>query len=277
MLAVAAQPAAQPTVRPIQLQPIQGQPIQVQPKLVILAPPIAQRVAQATTVVVGKVQSIEEKPVEAKQYPGAKDKVEYKIAVIKISDPILGAKGLTHVRVGFIPQPAVQPNPRGPNGGPVIRPPIRRPQPINFVKDQEVLVFLTPHFDGNFLYAPAFYDVVGKQNNANFEKDVAEATKFAKLLANPKEGLKSDKQDERYATAALLIMHYRFKRPYVTEPKTEAVRRRPEQDDSDDARRCQLENDAAGIRPHESADAVLSTQRDGQGRLDAADEGGQWP
>ena len=209
--AATAQPAVQPAV----------QPAQVRPGLVMLAPPIAQRVAQSTTVVVGKVESIEEKPVSAKQYPTATDKADFKIAVIKIEDPIYGAKGLTHVRVGFVPTPTPGPNP-GTAVGPAVRPPIGRPKPVNFVKDQEVLVCLTPHFDGNFLYAPMAFDVVEKQGNQNFEKDVAEATKFAKLLANPKEGLKSDKQEDRYATAAVLIMHYRFKR-IGTDQKTEAV------------------------------------------------------
>jgi hypothetical protein len=211
--ATAAQPAVQPA----------NQPTEVKPALAILAPPIAQRVAQSTTIVVGKVESIEEKTVQAKQYPAAQDKAEFQIAIIKIEDPILVEKGLTHVRVGFLPPPPARVNPGGPNVGPIVRPPIGAPKPVNFVKDQEVLVFLAPHFDGNFMYAQNGFDVVDKQGNANFEKDVAEAKKFAKLLADPKEGLKSDKQEERYSTAAMLIMHYRFKRIGGTEPKTEAV------------------------------------------------------
>jgi hypothetical protein len=181
--------------------------------LVILPPPVALRVAQATTVVVGKVESIEDKTVSAKRFPNDTDKAEYQIAVIKITDPILGAKDVTHVRVGFLPPPPVRPG---------VRPPIGN-KPVTFTKDQEVLVFLTPHFDGNFLTAPAFYDAVDKQGNANFEKEVAEAKAAAKLLADPKAGLKSDKQDDRYLTAAMLITQYRSKRIGAPEPKTEAA------------------------------------------------------
>src|SRR6516162_5949559 len=73
---------------------------------VMPAPPApAARVAQASMIVVGKVDSFEEKTVFAKAYAAAQNKAEYKVAVIKISDPIQGAKGLTTVRVGFVPPP----------------------------------------------------------------------------------------------------------------------------------------------------------------------------
>ena len=112
-----------------------------------IAPPApAIRVAQAHAIIVGKVVSIEEKPVLAKPFPGSKDKVEYQIAIIKINDPILAAKGLTHIRVGFIPPAAPQP---GRPGGPIAIGPRRLG--VTFAKDQEVLVFLQPHLDGNFM------------------------------------------------------------------------------------------------------------------------------
>jgi hypothetical protein len=182
---------------------------------VILPQPVALRVAQSSTVVVGKVESIEEKTVSAKRYANDTEKGEFQIAVIKVSDPILGAKGLTHVRVGFLPPP--MPNP---GGGPIIRP--GGAKPVSFAKDQEVLVFLQPHFDGNFLFAQVFYDVVDK-NSPTFEKDVAEAKRCAKLIADPKAGLAAKEQDDRYTTAAMLITQYRTQRPNTTEPKTEAV------------------------------------------------------
>src|SRR3954463_5601249 len=79
--------------------------------LMIAPPPPGLRVTQATTIVVGKVESIEEKTVAAPRFPGDKEKGEYRIAVIKIEDPILGAKGLTTLRVGFIPPAPVNPGP----------------------------------------------------------------------------------------------------------------------------------------------------------------------
>jgi hypothetical protein len=178
----------------------------------IAPPPPGLRVAQATTIVVGKVEKIEEKTVTAPRFPGDKEKGEYQIAVIKIDDPILAAKGLTHVRVGFVPPPM--------GGGPG---PIRRFPTVSFTKDQEVLVFLNPHFEANFLEAGIFYNVVNKMGNPNFEKEVEETKKYVKMLADPKASLKAEKAEDRLTAAALLIAQYRTQRFGGNMPKTEAV------------------------------------------------------
>jgi hypothetical protein len=183
---------------------------------VAIAPPApGMRVAQSSTIVVGKIESIEEKTVKAPRFPGDKEKAEYQVAVIKISDPILGAKGLTHVRVGFLP---VQ---MGGPGGPGR--PIRGLPPVNLTKDQEVLIFLSPHFDANFMVASSGADVIDKKANTNFDKEVAEAKKLVKLLAAPKDGLTSKDAEERLLAAALLISQYRTQKPSSGQPKTEAV------------------------------------------------------
>jgi hypothetical protein len=166
------------------------------------------RVAAASMIVVGKVESIEEKPVSAKPFPTSTEKAEYQVAVIKISDPILNAKGLTTVRVGFLPPPMGQ---------------IRRRPTVNFAKDQEVIVFLTPHGEGNFMIAQGYYDVINKQGNQNFDKEVETAKKYVKMLANPKESLKAEKPEARLEAAALFVSAYRTKRFNGVEPKTEAV------------------------------------------------------
>ena len=84
-------------------------------KAMMIAPaPIPQRVAHADVVVVGKVTAIEEKTVSVALAPGAKDKVEYRIAVIKVQDDLLGAKGLTHIKVGFIVPKERPPRPASP-------------------------------------------------------------------------------------------------------------------------------------------------------------------
>src|SRR5207302_1210112 len=59
-------------------------------------PPLMARLPRADAIVVGKVVSFEEKPIKA-------DGTEYRIAVVKIEDALLGAKGLTHVKVGIRP------------------------------------------------------------------------------------------------------------------------------------------------------------------------------
>jgi hypothetical protein len=165
-----------------------------------MAPPpgMAHRVATAGCVVAGKVESVEEKTVRALPYPGAKEKVEYQVAVVKIEDPILNAKGLTHVRVGFLPN-----NPQ----------PSRGPPPVQFVKDQEVCLFLQPHFEANFQVAPMYYDALDKKKSPNYDKELAEVKRLAKLLSEPKEGLKAKAAADRYTTSAMLILQSRRERP----------------------------------------------------------------
>jgi hypothetical protein len=171
--------------------------------MMIAPAPIPQRVAQADAVVVGKVTAIEDKLVEATQVPGAKDKVEYHVAVIKIKDDLLGAKDLTHVRVGYIVPKEVPAAPGGP-----IRLPIRRYPTVKFEVDQEVCAFLKKHHEGNFYVAQAYFDVIDKKA-PNFEKDVEQAKKCAKLLADPKASLKAKDADTRTLTAAMLVARYR--------------------------------------------------------------------
>ncbi len=183
--------------------------------MMIAPAPVPQRVAQADVVVIGKVTAIEEKPVLATAAPGVKEKTEYHVAIIKVQDALLGAKGLTHIKVGFIippPAPPVKP------GGPVLL--IKRRPTVKFNVDQEVCVFLKRHHDGDFYVAAAYFDVIDKKN-ANFEKDVEQAKKAAKVLADPMASLKSKSADERTFTACLLVSRYRaWRRPNA---KTESI------------------------------------------------------
>jgi hypothetical protein len=183
-------------------------------KAMMIAPaPIAQRVATADCVVIGTVTSLEAKTVKAPRFQGDKDMAEYTVAVVKIEKGYLGAKELTHIRVGFIPPPVNPMNP-GPGIGP-----IRRPIPqVNLVKDQQVCLFLSRHAQGgDFYVAPMYYDFIDPKN-ANFAKDKEEIEKAAKLLANPMAGLESKNATERFDTAALLVVKYRM--PKIGTPAT---------------------------------------------------------
>jgi hypothetical protein len=182
--------------------------------LVIMAPPpIPLRVARADLIVVGKVTKIEDKTVSAPAYPGAKDKAEYQIAVVKVDDPVLNAKGIKEVRVGSIPTPAG-------GGRPIIRPGIR---PVTLTEDEEACLFLTKHHEGDFYIMPAYYDAVKKANNTNYEKEVDETKKAAKLIADPMASLKSKDAEERFQTAAMLIERYRTPKLSTTPAKQEPI------------------------------------------------------
>jgi hypothetical protein len=175
-----------------------------------LAPPprMPHRVATADFVVVGTVVRIEEKPALALPYPRAKEKVEFQVAVVKIDDVVLGAKGLTHVRVGYFPG-----QPPWHLGIP----------PVPFVKDLEVCLFLVPHFDGNFHIPPMYYDILDKKTTPDYDKEVAELKRLVKLLSEPREGLTSKSAADRYTTAGMLIDHYRRLKPGVSGRKEEAI------------------------------------------------------
>jgi hypothetical protein len=184
--------------------------VQITGKALIAPSPVPVRVALADMVIAGKVTKIEDKTVSALSFPGAKDKVEYQVAVVKVEDSILNAKGVKEVRVGF---PVPMPGRITPGG---YRPP-------TLTDDEEALLFLNKHFDADFYYYPAYFDVVKKSNNQNYEKELQEAKKAAKLIADLTAGLKSKEAEDRYLTAAMLIERYRMTKPSPTPPKQEPI------------------------------------------------------
>jgi hypothetical protein len=166
----------------------------------IMAPlSIGDRVARATTVVTGKVTSVEEKTVKAAPFPGSTDKVEYIIAVVRIDDAVQGAKGLTHVKVGF-----QAPQAGGP-GRPIIRPGFVQ---VKLEKDQEVLLFLNAHHGGEFELLSGPYDVIDKKAET-MEKDVESAKKAVRILAEPEKALKVNDATERLEAANLIVTKFR--------------------------------------------------------------------
>jgi hypothetical protein len=188
-----------------------------QGSMMIAPTPIAQRVATADCVVVGKVAGFGDKLVSATPVPGAKNKVDYQIAIIKTEEDILGAKDLKEIRVGFIPPMP----PAGGGGG--IRPAIRRLPQVSFTLDQEACLFLTKHPEGDFYTATTIYGVINKKGNADFAKDLDEAKRCAQFLAAPKAGLEAKNPADRLLTAGMLVARYRQRRPSAAPPKTEAI------------------------------------------------------
>jgi hypothetical protein len=196
--------------------PVFGQRV-AESKIAVRIIPLPERVALASCIVTGKVTEIEEKKVSAHQFPGVKEKVDYTIAVVEIKDGLLGAKGVTHVKVGFVEPKAA---PGGPDAGPIRRPPIRF-QPVILAKNQEGCFLVTPHFEETFYTVPAAEYVLNKQDNPNYDKEVDTVKQCAKLLADPDAGLKSKDTGDRFLTAALLVIRYRT--PTGANPKEEKV------------------------------------------------------
>src|SRR5262249_19274379 len=177
--------------------------------------PVHQRVGSADCVVLGKVTSLEEKSVGARTFPGATDKMEYRIAVVHINKALIGAKGLTEIRVGFIAPMGIN-LPKGVKGG-GIRPNIRIRRPFmqpNLTKGQEGLFLLNKHFEESF-YTLGFGGFTNKENNANFNKEVDVVKRCVRLLDKPLTGLKSKDSSERLLAASLLLTRYRTVPPGV--------------------------------------------------------------
>jgi hypothetical protein len=179
-----------------------------------IAPPsLPQRVATSEMVVIGKVVGFEDKTVEAARFPGDMEKGRYMVAIVKVDEGLLGAKDIKEVRVGFIPPVVTPPTPQ-PGPG-VVRPGIRRAPQVQLFKDQEVCLFLAKHPEGGFYYAPAYYDVIQKKDNANFDKDAAEIRRCTGLLGDPKAGLEAKDPQDRFLTAGMLVLSYRSVRPFT--------------------------------------------------------------
>jgi hypothetical protein len=207
-------------------------PAQPGGKMMVRQAPVYERVATADVIVLGKVASLEKKDVAALAAPNAAQKAMYRIASVKVSKHLQGAKGLTEIRVGFIaprgvnrPVDDLGPIKRGGIGGGAIRPHIR---PLPYVQPgltvgQEGIFFLTKHFDESFYLTTGFPAVLEKKS-ANFAKDLKHVQRSVKLLEKPLANLKAKDRSDRLLTAALLIFRYRAWKPGMTYPiKTEAV------------------------------------------------------
>lgn len=165
----------------------------------------AQQAMQAEVIVVGKVAEIEKEMTQASQSPGQPQKAAYHVGVVKINESILGAKGLTTLRVGFLPAPKVAPPV---DGGPIRRPPIGRFQQATLTDGQEGVFFLNKHHDGDFYVMQQFGQPLDKKA-ANFDKQLDTVKKIVKTVEDPMAALKAKEAADRQLAAAILIQRYR--------------------------------------------------------------------
>jgi hypothetical protein len=166
--------------------------------LMIAPPPAGMRVATAQAVVVGKVVKLADKTVPAEMFKG--DERQMMIATVKVEKALLGKAG-REIKVGYFVRPMPVP------GAPILS---SRGLYVNLVVDQEALLMLQPHpTRKDVLVAADYFGVINKKDNPNFEKELAEVKRSARLLADPMAGLKSKDADERFRTTALLVTRYR--------------------------------------------------------------------
>lgn len=177
--------------------------------LMIAVRPAAQRAITAEVVVVGKVTAIEKDTVDAAPFPGAKEKVAYKVAVVKIESALSGVKEVTHVKIGFVPpKPVPAPVPVPPGGLQPIRPIRPGFQAPELKEGQEMLFFLAKHPSADFYVIPGMSPPVDASTDSG-KKELEAVKKALAVLADPLKGLKSDKAEERLLTATTLVTKYR--------------------------------------------------------------------
>jgi hypothetical protein len=179
----------------------------------LTAPPLPERIALADLIVVGKITSIDAELVEALPVlpiPGVTNRVMYRIVNITVDKPLLGAKAVTRVRVGFVP-PADNRKPA-------------RFSLAGLALDQEGCFFLRKHPHEPFYVVSASYDVIDKADAKEYGRELADLTRCIRLLANVQGGLRAKQPDDRLLTAALLIYRYRTPRHvYPGKPTTESI------------------------------------------------------
>ena len=174
-----------------------------------------QKSLQAEVVVVGKVTGIEKESIEVEPFKGAPNKLAYKIAVIKIDTAVVGAKGLTHIKVGFQePVGGVQPAEVAPVDNnkllPVRVPPNRGGgfQPITLKADQEGVFYLHKHPTANFYIIQQGYNPLDSKD-AKYKEEISQLKAIAMTIADPLKSLKAEKAEDRLAAATTLISKYR--------------------------------------------------------------------
>jgi len=185
--------------------------------MMIAPPPGPQKLVMADTVIVGRVLAIEDKDVEATQVPNAPQKVAYRVAIVRVTETIKGAKGKETIKVAWIaPPPQLQPV--QPGGG--IRPFIKRYPTVNLAVGQDGLFYLTKHHKEEFYVAPAYYSFLSSQM-ANYKTEIETARKTVKFIDDPMTGLKAEDAQDRLLAASILVTRYRTRvGPAV---KTEAI------------------------------------------------------
>ena len=186
-----------------------------QAKALVMAVPQtpAAQTANADAVVVGKVAEVEAEPVEVTAYPGApKDaKMSFKVAVLKVDEALMGAGGVTRIRVGFPADAPVAAKPGGPGGPVAVGGRVRRPGPMVFglSAGMEGCFVLARHHEGDF------YTLVGPpllKKADSYAKELERVKTVVKAIDDPVAALKAKNLDDRFRAAQAILQRYQTAR-----------------------------------------------------------------
>ena len=146
---------------------------------------------QLDAVVIGRVAEIEPEAVTVADYKGARKDhwSTYKVASLKIDDRVLGAAGLTILRVGFLAKDA----------------------PTALTPDMEGCFTLSRHNTADF------YVLVSRpvsKKDAAYAAELDRVKKVALAISDPVAALKAEDLQDRFAAA--LYLSYRYQTPRVS-------------------------------------------------------------
>jgi hypothetical protein len=147
---------------------------------------LAQKVAVADCVVLGKITAIQDKPVQGK---GGMRGVDFTIVEVEIKESLYGAKDKKQIRMGF-PNIDKQGTKQGAKPG-------RSVGQIGYfcgLRDGKNDFYIVP------------VGCSSAEKDPGFEKDLTAVRRLCRLLEHAEEGLKSTDVEERLLTAYLLIL-----------------------------------------------------------------------
>ncbi len=156
-------------------------------------------------VIVGKVVEVDRDEVEVAPFRGAPKErtLKYKVANLQIEDRVLGAGGITRIRVGF------------PADG---RPAFAVLTPVTATRDVMGpigMVTLAAGTEGCFALAKHatadFYVIVGPptyKKDPSFTKEVDKLKKYARAIDDPVAALKAKDLNDRFEAAQIIFQRY---------------------------------------------------------------------
>jgi hypothetical protein len=159
---------------------------------------------------VAKVVEVEPDVVEVAPFPGAPKErmLRYKVAILKIDDPLIGASGITRVRVGFPADASTSPGDGGSG----------RPRAITasvMIGPAVTGTALSAGMEGCFSLAKHanadFYVLSGppiQKSHPSFAKEVDRLKKYARAVNDPVAALKAKDLDERFEAAQIILQSY---------------------------------------------------------------------
>jgi hypothetical protein len=170
-----------------------------------ISPPKPYAIAMsAEIVVVGKVKDLERDEVEAfppglhpidhRKEPRPR-KLRYRVADLSIEEPLIGARGLTRMRVGFLViDPAAKP---------------RGPAPLDLKPGQEGCFFLIRHDAADFYILQSGFGIVPLlKTNPNYDQELSRVKLVAKAIDDPITALKAKEAADRHLAAQAVLTHY---------------------------------------------------------------------